>query len=634
MAILTDVEAKSLRGRMIQLSIILGLTIGGITILYPFLIMVSGSVRSEMDEADLSLVPQFVYDPQILSQKFFETKYDQDILALNQAHLEQNFSFRLSHVPSDINDAAISDFKAFFDETDFPRHWQNLGGVEGVKTVPEALRELRDRLHVKFDGDLNALSRNTGSPTHSWGAVVVLAPDWLSQRVSFERNAIYESYFEMLEESSLPQRRIMSVTGYFLETMIFPSYGQGGELGEDGRPKPVAYNQAHAKPISTYHEFRLPQHVPGEDQPRLRKEWLEFVEMELNPSFVVIEGLPVSMYQQYLKDKYDNIESLNGVWSTQYTSFQDVALPAGQWLSGSEREDYLGFIQSDAVKPENLKLVGPEFAWQQWLEDKYKTVEALNQAYGTDYGSFAAAWMPLADIEKAYVLENANSLRWTYASRNFINVFNELFVQGRAFLNTVIFCVLSILAAILINPLAAYAMSRFKLPGTYKILLLLMATISFPPMVTMIPQFILLRQLDLLNTFTALLLPGLANGYLIFLLKGFFDSLPQELYEAARIDGASEVRMFFQITLSLSKPILAVVGLTAFNNAYMMFLYALIVAPDESMWLLSVWLYQYQQEASSSGIFASVLIASVPTLVVFIFAQRTIMRGIVVPTEK
>jgi multiple sugar transport system permease protein len=161
-----------------------------------------------------------------------------------------------------------------------------------------------------------------------------------------------------------------------------------------------------------------------------------------------------------------------------------------------------------------------------------------------------------------------------------------------------------------------------------------MGTIAFPPMVTMIPQFVLLRHAGLLNTFVALVLPLAVNGYMIFLLKGFFDSLPRELYEAADIDGAGEMRMFFQLTLSLSKPILAVLALGTFTSAYTQFLYPLLVAPDQDMWLLSVWLYQFQQRSSSGLVYASIVIASVPTLLIFLFTQRTIMRGIVVPTEK
>ena len=137
-----------------------------------------------------------------------------------------------------------------------------------------------------------------------------------------------------------------------------------------------------------------------------------------------------------------------------------------------------------------------------------------------------------------------------------------------------------------------------------------------------------------MNTFAGLLMPTIANGYLIFLLKGFFDSLPRELYEAAQMEGASELRMFFSITMALSKPILAVVALQAFNMSYAIFLFALIVAPEQDMWLLPVWLYQYRETVSMGGVFASVLLASVPPIVIFLFVQKIILRGIVVPVEK
>jgi len=129
-------------------------------------------------------------------------------------------------------------------------------------------------------------------------------------------------------------------------------------------------------------------------------------------------------------------------------------------------------------------------------------------------------------------------------------------------------------------------------------------------------------------------LPVIVNGYLVFLLKGFFDSLPQHLYDAALIDGASELRMFWEITMSLSKPILAVVALQTFNMAWLSFMYPLLVCPREEMHVLAVWLYDFQQQAPTSTVFASILITSIPTLLIFILTQRTIMRGIAVPAEK
>ncbi len=86
--------------------------------------------------------------------------------------------------------------------------------------------------------------------------------------------------------------------------------------------------------------------------------------------------------------------------------------------------------------------------------------------------------------------------------------------------------------------------------------------------------------------------------------------------------------------MSLSKPILAIVVLRSFNAAWRGFLYPLIVCPSEHMWVLSVWLYQFQSDASTPAVFASILLASIPTLVMFMLVQRTIMRGIAVPTEK
>jgi ABC-type glycerol-3-phosphate transport system permease component len=124
----------------------------------------------------------------------------------------------------------------------------------------------------------------------------------------------------------------------------------------------------------------------------------------------------------------------------------------------------------------------------------------------------------------------------------------------------------------------------------WKFIFIFMATMAFPPMVSTIPQFLLIKKLNLLNTFIALVIPVAINGYLVFLLKGFFDSIPQHLYEAATIDGASELTMFWRITMARSKPIPAV--------------------------------------------FASILMASIPTLLIFIFTQGTIMKGIAVPAEK
>jgi len=620
MSIISKLEGRSLRGRLTLAVIIALLVLGGLTTVYPFAVMISGALRSEMDERDLDLVPAFLSDTDVLYRKFLETKYNQNVLSLNRAHVRENYSFKQAAVPDRTGEsAALADFQEFLRQAPLPDHWQVLGAIRGFKTVPEKLRELRDRLSDRYHGDLAAFARDSGIPASNWNTITVVPPDWQSRQYDYHATVLYDTYTQLLHEAPPAERQLESLSGCFLEL-----YSKVKRDGDDGNSP-----SARAFP---YEGFHLPRTLPGADRPLLRKYWLQFVQEDLHPSFVVLAGTTDADYQRFLKDRYDTAETLSRSWGQSVARFEDIRLPAGGWLKGTQRKDYEAFLATRP--PETYRLVGPEYAWGDWLAAKYGSLDALNRAHKARYAGFDSTPMPVAEMEYQYVASHTGELRRTYAGRNFVNVFRELVLRGRALANTGIFCGLAILTALLINPLAAYGLSRFRLPGTYKILLFLMATMAFPPMVTMIPQFIMLRRLHLLNTMAALVLPFAANGYMIFLLKGFFDSLPQELYEAAAIDGASELRMFFQITMSLSKPILAVVGLRAFTMAYMMFLYPLIVCPRQDMWVLSVWLYQWQSDMSTGPVFASVLVACIPTLIVFIFAQKVIMRGIVVPVEK
>lgn len=202
--------------------------------------------------------------------------------------------------------------------------------------------------------------------------------------------------------------------------------------------------------------------------------------------------------------------------------------------------------------------------------------------------------------------------------------------------NTIVLVVLSILVTLTVNPLAGYALSRFRLRASEKIVVFCLATMAFPAAVAAIPGFLLLRDLGLLNTFWALVLPGAANGMAIFLLKGFFDSLPKELYEAATIDGAPEWQVFWKISIPLVKPILAVNMLGAFISSYNGWEWALIVCQDPRMWTVSVWTYQFHQTLGAAPfvVMAAFILNSLPVLLVFLACQKIILRGIILPQMK
>ena len=170
--------------------------------------------------------------------------------------------------------------------------------------------------------------------------------------------------------------------------------------------------------------------------------------------------------------------------------------------------------------------------------------------------------------------------------------------------------------------------------ATAKILLFLLATMAFPAEVAMIPSFLLLKNLHLLNTFAALVLPTAASGYTIYLLKGFFDSLPQEIFDSGQVDGAPEWIMMLKLAFPLSKPVLGYIALMAFMASYGAFIYAFLVCQDSRMWTLMVLVYQLQILAPKSVVMAAVTLAAIPTLIVFLASQKVIMRGIVLPGER
>jgi multiple sugar transport system permease protein len=278
----------------------------------------------------------------------------------------------------------------------------------------------------------------------------------------------------------------------------------------------------------------------------------------------------------------------------------------------------------------------PEHAWADFLHREYANPSALPVAYSNGTAGFQQVEMPVRQTTYAYWLQHRGAIFRSFLFDNYIEVFRYIATRGRALPNTLILVVLTLLFTLTVNPIAAYALSRFRLKQTQKILLFFIATMAFPAEIASIPSFLLMRDLHLLNTFWAIVIPGMASGFSIFLLKGFFDSLPQELYEAAQIDGAGEYTIFTEICLPLTTPILAVIGLNAFTLAYSSWAWAMLACQKEEMWTLMVWLMQMQLgwHTPTSLIMASLVVASLPMLFVFLFAQRIILRGMVVPEMK
>ena len=383
--------------------------------------------------------------------------------------------------------------------------------------------------------------------------------------------------------------------------------------------------------------LEVPFPVPAAADGRLREMWDVFVRDFYPLRLKTVRQTPavLASYRDMLRSRFKTVDSYNRMIAEQDNGFRPVA-SFDEVRPPSYENSILWRAFASSLPPEAVELHSAEQAWQDYLLRRYGSLDGVNRAYGWRLRAIEEAGIPFAE---AYTITFLNN-EWRYflndIAKNFRQVLDFMFIRGRAFLNTLILIVLTVIATLTVNPMAAYALSRFQLRFKEQILLFLLATMAFPAAVSAIPGFLLMRDLRLLNSFAALVLPGLANGMSIFILKCFFDGLPRELYEAAAIDGAPEWQVFVKITLPLTKPILAINTLYAFIAAYNSWQWALLVCQDKDYWTLAVWLFEMQTLWSGHPyvIMAAFTIASIPTAIVFITCQKVILRGIVIPSMK
>ncbi|MGJ6967101.1 carbohydrate ABC transporter permease [Streptosporangium sp. G11] len=204
---------------------------------------------------------------------------------------------------------------------------------------------------------------------------------------------------------------------------------------------------------------------------------------------------------------------------------------------------------------------------------------------------------------------------------------------GTFLTNTVIYAGGALLFTLAIDVSAAYALSKLRPVLGNLVLGLMLATLMIPPMVILLPAYLTVKDMpifgwDLLNTPWVIWLPAAANGFFIFLLKRFFDSIPKELLEAAQIDGASPARILWSIVLPVSRPILGVVSILSVVNVWKDFVWPLLVLPDGDKMTISVGIASLSAQMPQNVLIAALVIASIPTMIVFFIFQRSIMAGL------
>ena len=198
----------------------------------------------------------------------------------------------------------------------------------------------------------------------------------------------------------------------------------------------------------------------------------------------------------------------------------------------------------------------------------------------------------------------------------------------RWLLNTMIYALVSVVVVLFISALAGYAFAKKRFPGREAMFWSFLSMVMVPFHVTLIPTFILISSLRGINTYWGLIAPSLANAQAVFLMRQFIRDLPDELFEAAHVDGAGEFTIFWRIVLPLCRPVLATLGIFVFLWHWNDFLWPLIVGRRNEMWTLTVGISSLQQQnVPLSVMLAGSTVALLPILMAYLVAQRHIQEG-------
>ena len=218
---------------------------------------------------------------------------------------------------------------------------------------------------------------------------------------------------------------------------------------------------------------------------------------------------------------------------------------------------------------------------------------------------------------------------WTF--RNYITAWNAT-PFGRYLVNSVVQSSVIVVAQVIFSVMAAFAFTFMNFRGRDLMFYLILGSLMIPFQLTFIPNFVLISQWQLANTYAGLTLPFLGSAFGVFLLRQFFMTLPKELHDSAVIDGASNFSFFWHIVVPLSRGSISAFGIFAFLGAWSQYLWPLIITNDSTMRTvqigISYFLFDQERGTDWGALMAGAVIVMLPTLLLFLFAQRQLVKGI------
>ena len=241
-------------------------------------------------------------------------------------------------------------------------------------------------------------------------------------------------------------------------------------------------------------------------------------------------------------------------------------------------------------------------------------------------------WMVLGSLKTPgeFLVSPPTFLPAKPTTDNYVRLFDELDFP-RFFFNSSLVALVVTAGNIIFCPMLGYALAKLQWRGKRPVMALVLATLMVPAGITLIPNFVLMANLGLVNTYPGLILPFLVGPFGVFLTRQFMFGIPDELIEAARIDGASEWRTYWQVVMPITIPVLATLGILTFLASWNNFIYPLVMAQEPEMYTLPVALATFatgDHQSDNGMLMAGSVVLVIPVLIIFILFQRWITEGI------
>ncbi|MEO0386030.1 MAG: carbohydrate ABC transporter permease [Pseudomonadota bacterium] len=236
----------------------------------------------------------------------------------------------------------------------------------------------------------------------------------------------------------------------------------------------------------------------------------------------------------------------------------------------------------------------------------------------------------------------STSLKWPHEVYNLRLIPEEPTLENYAYVlqdgrfygwivNSLVIAIVTTVSNVLFDSLVGYTLCKFRFPGRYIIFIAILSTLMIPTEMLVIPWYLMSQQFGWLDTYWGIMFPGLMTAFGTFLMKQFFETVPDDFIEAARIDGLNELQIWWVVAMPLVKPALAALAIFVFLGNWTAFIWPLIVTNSVEMYTLPVGLASFGDEADVAWelIMTGAAVATLPTLVVFLIFQRFIIRGVV-----